>query len=310
MKHHSRISVALVTLAVLVAGCTSSAADAPPPASSVTIATGPTTSPPTSAVRTTSTIVGRAVRVFDVGGVEVVAVTETDTLPDKATTIEVTGTLIDSGGGPTLCVGAVATSLPPQCGGPIVDGLDLSGWSEEAQGVRWGERTVVVTWPPVDDHIQLISDTEPEHPEYVYPPGELPAECAGIGSFVGSQAINDYARTLGERSGGVYVTNDGVLVLQVTGDPQPHRDALSSGSSEPCVIEVERSEAEQRAIQDRLRPGEVTAIAGGYGTSTGPGGRVEVGLAVADRETVEAIAALVDDPASVRVIGWAVLLDG
>ena len=308
MKSFFQIFLVLGTLAVLGAGCALSTTDGAS-VSTVTTATGSTTSPPTSTATPTTAIVGRAIRVFDVGGVEVVAVTETTELPDQATTIEVTMTLIDSGDGPKLCSGSVADSLPPQCGGPIVDGLDMTGWTEEARGVRWGERTVVVTWPPVDGHIQLVSDTEPEFPEYVYPPGKLPAECAGIEAFVGPQEINDYARGLGERSGGVYLTNDGVIILQVTEDPQPHREALVSSGRQACVIEVDLSETEQRVIHDQLYPGLTDVIPGGSVSSTGPGGKVEVGVPVADRETVEVIAALVDDRSAIRVIGWAILLD-
>jgi len=307
MTRAGHVSLLIVSLAVLAAACTSSSTDVPPPTTSTTLAGVTTTSSAT--VSTTAIVAERSVRTFDVGDVEVITVTETPELPNRATKIEVTMTLIDSGDGPKLCSGSVQDSLPPQCGGPIVDGLDMSGWTEEAQGVRWGERTVVVTWPPVDDHIQLISDTEPEYPEYVYPPGELPAECVGIDAYVSPQEINDYARRLGEPSGGVYLTNDGVIVLQVTDDPQPHRNALAVGSREACVIEVDLSETEQRAIHDQLYPGLTDVIPGGSVSSTGPGGKVEVGVPVADRETVEAIAALVDNPSAIRVIGWAILLD-
>ena len=303
------IGVLLVLLAVLAASCTSSPAVEPLP-STVTTSPVVSTSSPASTDSTTTTEAGRSVRTFDVGGVEVVVMTETDELPGRATAVEVTGTLIDSGGGPKLCAGAVMTSLPPQCVGPIVDGLDMTGWTEEAQGVRWGERTVSVTWPPLEDHVQLISASEPEYTEYVYPPGVLPAECADIDAFVGSGDVNEYARSLGEVSGGVYVTNENVIVLQVTDDPQPHRDALASGGRQACVIEVERSEDEQRTIHDQIDQQLAAAVYSGSVSSPGPGARVEVGVPVADRETVEAIAALVYDPSVIRVIGWAILLDG
>lgn len=296
-------------LAVLTASCTSSpTVDFLP--STVTTSPVVSTSSPASTVTTTTTETGRSVRTFDVGGVEVVVMTDTDELPARATAVEVTGTLIDSGGGPELCAGAVMTSLPPQCSGPIVDGLDMTGWTEEAQGVQWGERTVSVTWPPVDDHVQLISASEPEYTEYVYPPGVLPVECADIDAFVGSGDVNEYARGLGEVSGGVYVTNENVLVLQVTDDPQPHRDALASGGRQACVIEVERSEAEQRVIHDQIDKQLAAVVYSGSVSSPGPGGRVEVGVPVADKAAVEAIAALVDNPSAIRVIGWAILLDG
>ncbi len=53
-------------------------------------------------------------------------------------------TVLDDGSGPELCLGAVMTSLPPQC-----DGLPVAGWSwpaagtERASGVTWGSFVVV-----------------------------------------------------------------------------------------------------------------------------------------------------------------------
>lgn len=53
-----------------------------------------------------------------------------------------------SGGEPVICAGVVMTSLPPQCGGPEIVGLDWADvpWAEEAQGVRWGEMRLVGTF--------------------------------------------------------------------------------------------------------------------------------------------------------------------
>jgi hypothetical protein len=60
--------------------------------------------------------------------------------------------------GPQLCLGGVATSYPPQCGGP-----DIVGWDwedapghESANGTTWGHYTVVGTWDG-----QALTLTEP-----------------------------------------------------------------------------------------------------------------------------------------------------
>jgi hypothetical protein len=48
-----------------------------------------------------------------------------------------------------LCLGGVAESLPPQCGGPILDGFDFDDYPgdfEEASNVRWGEFKVTGTF--------------------------------------------------------------------------------------------------------------------------------------------------------------------
>ena len=52
------------------------------------------------------------------------------------------------GGGAMLCLGGVATSLPPQCGGPVITNWD---WTDVADadsraGTTWGEYVVVGTY--------------------------------------------------------------------------------------------------------------------------------------------------------------------
>ena len=57
-------------------------------------------------------------------------------------------TVMDTGR-PELCLGAVAESYPPQCGGPPLVGwswADHPGAFEETQGVRWGEFHLVGTF--------------------------------------------------------------------------------------------------------------------------------------------------------------------
>ncbi len=81
-------------------------------------------------------------------------------------------TVLDDGGGPEACLGPVAESFPPQCGGPPLAGWDWKGQLpdsyQQAAGVVWGEYSVTGRWdgetlsvtgavpaaqaqPPVDD---------------------------------------------------------------------------------------------------------------------------------------------------------------
>ncbi len=216
--------------------------------------------------------------------------------------------MIDSGDGPELCIGGVDDSLPPQCSGPVAAGLDMDGWSEEVDGVRWGDRSVVVTWPPIDGVVEVLGQSDVVTWEAEYPPGELPAECEDVETAAGAGPINDYARSLGDRNGGLYVANDGTLVLQVVGDPAPHREAMAEFGG-ACVVEVSRSEAEQRSIQDAIVPllADVPELAGIYASGSGSGGRVVVHVPVADRMTARVIANLVDDPTAIRIVGFGVL---
>ena len=57
-------------------------------------------------------------------------------------------TVMDKGG-PELCLGAVAESWPPQCGGPPIEGWDWAdhhGVFERQQQIRWGQFLVTGTW--------------------------------------------------------------------------------------------------------------------------------------------------------------------
>lgn len=249
-----------------------------------------------------------AMEVYEVEGIEVVTPTRLDELPERATQVEFLTTVIDSGDGPELCIGGVRDSLPPQCSGPVAAGLDMEGWSEEMSGVRWGDRSVVVTWPPIDGIVDVVADSAVIAWDVEFPPEELPAECRDVETAAHVGVINEYARSLGARNGGLYVTGDGTLVLQVVGDPVPHREAMA-GSGGACVVEVPRSEAEQRRIQDSLGPRlvDLPELAGTYAISTGAGGRVVVQVPAADRATARAIASLVDDPTAIRIVGLGVL---
>lgn len=58
-------------------------------------------------------------------------------------------TVLDDGDGAELCLGGVAESLPPQCGGPPLIGWDWAdheGDFEEASGVKWGDFVVTGTF--------------------------------------------------------------------------------------------------------------------------------------------------------------------
>jgi hypothetical protein len=271
-------------------------------------------SPPPDASGTSSTTApsandAPAIEVYEVEGIEVVTPTRLDELPERATQVEFLVTVIDSGDGPELCIGGVATSLPPQCSGPVAAGLNMEGWSEELYGVQWGDRSVVVTWPPVDGIVTVVADSPLIPWDVEFPPEALPVECRDVETAAGTGAINEYASSLGARNGGLYVASDGTLVLQVVGDPAPHRAALAAFGG-ACVVEVPRNEAEQRSIQDALGPllADLPELAGyAVGTSTGAGGRVVVHVPVADRAIARAIGNLVDDPTAIRIVGLGIL---
>lgn len=85
-----------------------------------------------------------------------------------------TATVLESPGhGPQLCLGGVAESYPPQCGGPDVIGWD---WDEvpseeSAHGTTWGSYQVVGTWD--GESLTLTQPpSEPKPPEDVDDDGD------------------------------------------------------------------------------------------------------------------------------------------
>ncbi|MBI2244023.1 MAG: hypothetical protein HYU55_08790 [Nocardioides sp.] len=71
-------------------------------------------------------------------------------IPAARGTVHTSGlvTVMDQGS-PELCLGAVAESWPPQCGGPPIEGWDWAdhhGVFERQQQVRWGQFVVTGTW--------------------------------------------------------------------------------------------------------------------------------------------------------------------
>ena len=233
-------------------------------------------------------------------------------LPARATVVEFAGTLIDSGDGPELCLGGVAASLPPQCGGPVVEGLIMGDWAERASGVTWGDRNVTVQWPPVAGRLTLIRDA-PFDPTYPAAPGDdvLPVECEGIERFTPVDTLAAFADANPDRTAVVSVVRGGsVGVLRITGDRDAIAAELSDGDTVPCLIEVDYSTTQLRALQEDLNELFGTDV---YLESTGSGNaanRVSVTVSVADLQTVRQIVAVADDPGMLSISGSGSILEG
>ncbi len=279
-----RTSIALAASALALAACSTGSGTA----ADTTDASGPAE---------------RTMRIFDADGVEVVTVTETTELPEQASVVEFAGMVIDSGDGPVICTGVVAESDPPQCAGVAADGLEMD-WAQRSGDVTWGNRKVTVRWPPEDNRTEVLDHGPADGEVPPDPTTALPEECAEIDQFPTSDQVYRYMATLGETNGGVFVADNGELVLQVTDDPTPHRTALSTGDVEGCVIQVAHSEAELFVVQEEI-PLDMARS-----SWVGPVGRVTVTVPVADAYTVRQIALLIDDPTTLRVIGEAVILEG
>lgn len=181
--------------------------------------------------------------------------------------------VLDDGSGPVVCAGGVADSLPPQCGGPVLDGLDWAAipWADSAQGETWAGMYIEVTL--VEGRLVLAGspdETRPETGDRVDFTPPCPAPTAGWSFTAGPGTSDDalnaamaYVRSQPDQSGAwVYNLDESpsefepvelVLVATFTADVERHRAAISEIWSGPlCVAQRSWTEQPLRQIQDEL----------------------------------------------------------
>lgn len=209
--------------------------------------------------------------------------------------------LQEDGRPPELCVGGVAESYPPQCGGPELVGFswDDVPEHEESAGVTWGPATVVGTF---DGHrLHLTQPASPEPPEDGTAPDgtDFPQLCED--PFRGGdedwrqdpgaqQAMDALGRELESLDG--YVTSwvsDGrdMYNVVVTDDPEvAHRQLREVWPGGLCVEQRDLPTQQQvRTAQERVNQirEEIGLLSSGGG---GGDGLLHVGVLVADEPTV------------------------
>jgi hypothetical protein len=227
--------------------------------------------------------------------------------------------------GPQLCH-AVATSYPPQCGGPDVVGWDWAAvdGEESANGTTWGEYRVVGTW----DGERLTLTEPPGEPRYdegewpepnfstpcPTPDGGWRIEDPSTATAGGRQAAIDYANRQPDL-GTVWLDNQAqladvlpgvseqaVLNVSFTGDVQRHEAELRARYGGPlCVVPAARSQAELHALQERVDE----ALRGELLSSGTDGirGRVQVVVPFVDQEVRDRVAE-VDPDGLVELQAW------
>ncbi len=195
-------------------------------------------------------------------------------------------TVIDDGDGAVVCLGGVAESLPPQCGGPRAIGWDWAdheGAYEEAAGVRFGVFAVTGTFDgteltvtdalPADEWIEESSgarDVEFGSP-CMEPAEGWPSDLVPMGTENG---VLEAAQRRPDYAGGWVTQRDPrdpmeldqaladdpdtgvvppIVNVRVTGDPADAEAELRQLWDGPlCVTTAERTESELRAIQDEV----------------------------------------------------------
>ena len=169
-------------------------------------------------------------------------------------------TVLDSGSGPELCLGAVAESYPPQCGGPALADFDFGDvGAEKAAGVTWGQYSVTGTYDgstfTVTDAIPAaLYDTMAE-PEA----GGLEPACDDATTTDADRATpEDLDATLAAASAlPTYATawlSNGTISVAVTEDPEGAEAELrKTWGGLLCVTTVEKTDEDLNQVNQELQ---------------------------------------------------------
>ena len=179
-------------------------------------------------------------------------------------------TVLDPGTGPQLCLGAIAESYPPQCGGPAIEGFEWGDVGfEEASGVKWGSYALTGTFDgttftvtdaipaalydamaePQDDPLGAACETPATTDTAKATPEDLDATLAA------ASALPGYATA--------WLTGNTINVA-VTEDEAGAESTLRETWGGPlCVTTVERTDADLNAINQELQAALPTLLTSG-----------------------------------------------
>ena len=181
-------------------------------------------------------------------------------VPDGEVSTSGLVTVIDAGDGPELCLGPVAESYPPQCGGPALADFDWGDvGSEEASGVRWGSYALTGTF---DGSTFTVTDAIPAalYDTMAAPEEEpLAAACDDPTTTDTAKATpEDLDATLAAASAlpayaSAWLTGDTINVA-VTEDPEGAEAELrTTWGGMLCVTTVERTDADLNEVNQELQ---------------------------------------------------------
>ncbi len=188
------------------------------------------------------------------------------------------GTVLESADhGPQLCLGGVAESYPPQCGGPDVVGWDWSAVeAESSNGTTWGDFEVTGTWD--GETFTLTEEPGPADYSDRGPSSDFATPCdppeggwvvvdEATATDAGQNAALEYAQSQPDFAGlwldqsinpasdelGMNDPTKLILNVRFTGDLDRHETELRDRfGGATCVSAAEHTEAELRSIQDEL----------------------------------------------------------
>jgi hypothetical protein len=168
--------------------------------------------------------------------------------------------VLDDGDGPEMCLGGVAESYPPQCGGPALTDFDWGDVGfEEASGVKWGSYALTGTF---DGTTFTVTDAIPAALYDVMVEAEqdpLAAACDDATTTDTAKATpEDMDATLAAASAlPTYATawlTGNTINVAVTEDAEGAEAELRrTWGGMLCVTTVERTEADLNTINQELQ---------------------------------------------------------
>jgi hypothetical protein len=181
-------------------------------------------------------------------------------VPDGQVSTDGLVTVLDPGTGPELCLGAVAESYPPQCGGPAVAGFEWGDvGAERAGGVTWGSYALIGTY---DGTTFTVTDATPAA---LYDPAAQPQQDP-LGAACQDPRTTDTAKATPEDLDATlaaasalpgYATawlTGNTINVAVTKDATGAEATLRESWGGPlCVTTVERTDADLNAINQELQ---------------------------------------------------------
>jgi len=169
------------------------------------------------------------------------------------------------------CVGGTLDSLPPQCGGPVLEGFSWDehpGDYEERGGIRWGEFVVIGHFDgttiqvtkvvPEKDYVRPEPSPEADLFKTLCPEPEggwQVVDASKAGELDQSNAFEAAAKLSGYAD--AFIDSDpepAVVNIRVTGDIAAAEKELRKVWGGPlCVSKAERDQAEIRRIGDAMK---------------------------------------------------------
>lgn len=146
------------------------------------------------------------------------------------------GTVLDTGGDPQLCLGAIAESYPPQCSGIPIEGWDWEGLDgyETASDVTWGAYAVQGTYDGdtfvlTEDPVMLA----------LYDPMVAPDPTGGEPGAGTEPQLTELQDELPQRLGDAYLMSmpeNGWLLVDVVWDDGTWQKAADDDFGEDIVL--------------------------------------------------------------------------